>query len=89
MLRAPQVRRAVRSSKVKFVHIIRVTHRDEVEPPITDWLREAYELPEKLAAKVGRPSSGSRTKKKTLGSSGTRAKKTTGRKKVSRRPRKS
>jgi hypothetical protein len=44
-LRAPQVRRVIRSSKAKFVHSIRITHRDEVEPPITDWLREAYDLP--------------------------------------------
>jgi hypothetical protein len=40
---APQVRRIQQVAKSKFVHFIRVTHRDEVEPPITDWLREAYE----------------------------------------------
>jgi hypothetical protein len=44
VLQAPQVRRVDRPSKAKFAHIIRVTHRDEVEPPITEWLREAYEL---------------------------------------------
>ena len=43
-LKAPQVRRVDRSSKSKFFHIIRIRHRDEVEPPITDWLHEAYEL---------------------------------------------
>ena len=43
-LKAPQVRRVDRSSKSKFYHIIRVRHRDEVEAPITDWLREAYEF---------------------------------------------
>jgi hypothetical protein len=43
-LRAPQVRRAVRSSKSKVAHIIQIRHRDEVEPPITDWLQEAYQL---------------------------------------------
>jgi TfoX N-terminal domain len=31
-------------SKSKLAHFIRITHRDEVEPPITDWLREAYEF---------------------------------------------
>jgi hypothetical protein len=41
---APQVRRAERASKSKIVHTLRVTHRDEVEPPITDWLKEAYEM---------------------------------------------
>ena len=42
-LKAPQVRRIEASSKSKFVHFIRITHRDEVEAPITDWLREAYD----------------------------------------------
>ena len=50
-LKVPLVRRVVKSSKVKFAHEIRVTHRDEVEVPITDWLREAYELQDTLAAK--------------------------------------
>jgi hypothetical protein len=48
-VRAPQVRRVERKSKSKLVNIIHITHRDEVEPPITEWLREAYELPDKLA----------------------------------------
>ena len=43
-LRDPRVRRADRSSKVKFANLVHLTHRDEVEPPFTDWLREAYEL---------------------------------------------
>jgi hypothetical protein len=43
-LKAPQVRRVEASSKSKFAHIVRITHRDEVEPPFTDWLQEAYEL---------------------------------------------
>jgi len=41
---APQVRRVDRVSKSKLVHIVHITHRDEVEAPLTDWLREAYEL---------------------------------------------
>jgi hypothetical protein len=41
-LRAPQVRRVAPSSASKFAHTIQVRHRDEVEAPITDWLREAY-----------------------------------------------
>jgi hypothetical protein len=43
-LEAPQVRRVDHASKSKFYHLIRITHRDEVEPPITNWLQEAYEL---------------------------------------------
>jgi hypothetical protein len=42
-LKASQVRRVEESSKSKFAHIVRITHRDEVEPPFTDWLQEAYE----------------------------------------------
>ena len=51
-LKAPQVRRVDRASKAKVVHFIRVTHRDEVEPPLTDWLQEAYELSGALASKA-------------------------------------
>ena len=50
-LKAPQVRRVDRASKSKIVHIIAIRHRDEIEPPVTEWLREAYELNDKLAAK--------------------------------------
>jgi hypothetical protein len=52
-LKAPQVRRVDHSSKSKMVHIIQIRHRDEVEAPVTNWLREAYELPDKLASKAG------------------------------------
>lgn len=49
-VKAPQIRRVDRASKSKMVHMLRITHRDEVEAPITDWLREAYELSDVLAA---------------------------------------
>jgi len=52
MLKAPQVRRVDRASKSKVFHIIHIRHRDEVEAPITDWLREAYELSNVLASKA-------------------------------------
>ena len=42
-LKAPQVKRAEEASKVKTANLLRITHRDEVEPPVTGWLREAYE----------------------------------------------
>jgi Domain of unknown function (DUF5655) len=48
-VKAPQVRRVDRASKAKVVNFIRITHRDEVEAPITDWLQEAYELSDTLA----------------------------------------
>jgi hypothetical protein len=49
-LQAPQIRSSRPASKTKVVHTIHIRHRDEVEPPITDWLREAYEQSDALAA---------------------------------------
>ena len=51
-VKAPQVRRSEPSSKSKFANLIQIRHRDEVERPITDWLREAYEQSEVLGAKA-------------------------------------
>jgi len=45
-LRHPRIRKVDRSSKTKFYHLIQVRHRDEVEAPLTDWLQEAYDLPD-------------------------------------------
>jgi hypothetical protein len=50
-VKAPQIRKAEPASKTKIVHFIRVTHRDQIEAPLTDWLQEAYELQDKLALK--------------------------------------
>jgi hypothetical protein len=41
-VKSPKIKKVVESSKVKRAHIIQVTHRDEVEAPLTDWLQEAY-----------------------------------------------
>jgi hypothetical protein len=51
-LKAPQVRRVDRASKYKIVHVIQIRHRDEVEAPITDWLREAYGLSDMRVSKA-------------------------------------
>ena len=50
-LKAPQVRRAERSSARKVANLIHVRHRDEVEAPITDWIREAYESSDRLSGR--------------------------------------
>jgi hypothetical protein len=42
-LRAPQVKKALPGSGAKVANLLRITHRDEVEPPLTEWLREAYD----------------------------------------------
>src|SRR5918999_1073911 len=61
-LKAPQVRRVDRASKLKVVHVIHIRHRDEVEAPITDWLQEAYELSGVLAATGNTKRAKSKTK---------------------------
>lgn len=43
-INAPQIRKAAPSSKTKFYNLLRIVHRDEIEAPLTDWLREAYEF---------------------------------------------
>ena len=53
-VKAPQVRKAVRSSSVKVVHVVRLTHRDEVEAPVTDWLEEAYDVSDQPVGKEPR-----------------------------------
>jgi hypothetical protein len=50
-MKAPQVRRTDAVSRNKIAHTVHITHRDQVEAPITDWLREAYELSETLTAR--------------------------------------
>jgi len=55
-VRAPQVRRVERKSTSKLVNIIHITHRDEVESPFVDWLREAYDLQDKPVMRGAKPS---------------------------------
>ena len=50
-VKSPLVRRTAATSRVKVSHIIHVRHRDEVEAPLTDWLREAYEVTDTLGGK--------------------------------------
>jgi len=66
-VKAPQVRKAVRGSKVKVVHVVHLRHRDEVEAPVTDWLEEAYEVSDSLSGKrpAKRPTPKKKTPKKT------------------------
>jgi len=65
-LKAPQVRRVERTSASKLVHIIHITHRDEVESPFVDWLHEAYDLPDRVTA-LGSKHSKRRTTKAKRG----------------------
>ena len=65
-LKDPRIRTTVQTSSVKFGHQIRIIHRDQVESPITDWLKEAYEVSVNLnpskAAKATKTKGASKTK---------------------------
>jgi hypothetical protein len=50
-LKTPIVRKTQKSSKLKVAHLVHVTHRDEVEPPLTEWLQEAFESSDRLSGK--------------------------------------
>lgn len=50
-LKSPHVKRVEARSKTKFANILKIAHRDAVEPPLTDWLREAYDLDGATAVK--------------------------------------
>ena len=63
-LKSPLVRQAVRPSRRKVAHVVRIIHRDQVEPPLTDWLREAYVSSEQLSPKRAAATSGSKTRPK-------------------------
>lgn len=58
---SPHIRKVYDSSTAKRAHMLRITHRDEVEPPITDWLREAYDFADPNATRT--PSARVATKK--------------------------
>ena len=53
-VRSPKIRQTLQSSRAKVAHVVRVTHRDEVESPLTDWLQTAYEVSETLSARVAK-----------------------------------
>ncbi len=68
MVRAPQIRKTIRTSRVKIAHIVHVRHRDEVEAPLTDWLREAYELQDEPSSNADRLASSKRAGSKPAAS---------------------
>jgi len=62
-VKSPLVKRAEPKSKVKIANIIRITHRDEVEAPLTEWLREAYDF-EPLAKGAAKKTARKKAKKR-------------------------
>jgi hypothetical protein len=53
-VRSPKIRQTLQSSRAKVAHVVRVTHRDEVESPLTDWLQTAYEVSATLSARAAK-----------------------------------
>ena len=62
--RSSKIRQTLQSSRAKVAHVVRVTHRDEVESPLTDWLREAYDVSEALTGRTAKKSSAAAAKRK-------------------------
>jgi len=46
------IRQTMPASKRKIAHHVRIIHRDQVESPITDWLKEAYSVSESIRTPV-------------------------------------
>ena len=67
-LTVAQMRRVDQVSKTKWAHLLRVTHRDQVEAPLTDWMRDAYaragQAPQRGAPNDGREAPRRRAAKK-------------------------
>jgi Domain of unknown function (DUF5655) len=69
-VKSPLVKKVGDASKVKKYLVIQVRHRDEVESPLTDWLREAYDfepvakLVAKKKARKAKPTVRKKAKKK-------------------------
>jgi hypothetical protein len=47
---APEIKKSVKTSKMKYAHVVHLVHRDQVERPLTDWLQEAYALQDAVLA---------------------------------------
>ena len=50
-VKSPLIRQTLQSSKLKVAHLVHITHRDQVEAPLTDWLKQAYDASDTLTAK--------------------------------------
>jgi hypothetical protein len=52
-IKSPLIDKVMQGSSTKTAHRVRLTHRDQVEPPLSDWLQEAYDW--SVAPKPPRP----------------------------------
>ena len=72
-IKSPMVRKTVATSHTKVAHLLNIVHRDQVEPPMTDWLLEAYRLQDAVAARPARRVSARKKAKKTTTASRSRS----------------
>lgn len=63
VVQAPQLRRVDAVSRVRVAHLLHIQHRDEVEPPLTDWLAEAYALSGPAAVRTSAPPTAPRVRR--------------------------
>jgi len=86
-VRTPPVRKSMASSRHKVAHEVRVVHRDQIEAPLTDWLREAYEQSDALTAlgRATRPGTRSAGRARTGNRRKTGSKQSRGRARSARR----
>jgi hypothetical protein len=47
-----RIKRAMPASRVKVAHLVQIRHRDEVEAPLTQWMREAYDTSDALSGRA-------------------------------------
>lgn len=43
-LKSEFIKKVTPVSKTKWVHVMQLTHSDQVDEPLTDWIREAFEV---------------------------------------------
>jgi hypothetical protein len=64
-LKHPRIRRTDQVSSSKVSHTIHLKHRDEVEAPVTEWLREAFDTTSAPVAGAAAPKAIKAAKAKT------------------------
>jgi len=50
-VKSPLIRKTQPSSKTKIAHLVQITHRDQVESPLTGWLLEAFKHSDRLSGR--------------------------------------
>jgi hypothetical protein len=61
----PLIRKTVQSSKLKTAHLVHITHRDQVEPPLTSWLQEAFNVTQTVGSPAEKRKSKPAARKKS------------------------